>query len=385
MENLIREYGFAEPIYVTRPLIPSLDDYHELLRRVWDSRWLTNNGQLCRELERRLAQRLDVANVSLFCNGTTALLVALRSLDIEGGEVITTPFTFPSTVHALHWNGIRPVFCDIDRHTYSLDPNCIEALIGPQTRAILGVHVYGFPCDVEAIQAVASRHGLRVIYDAAPGFGVRYRGRDLASYGDVSMLSFHATKIFTTAEGGALVAANGELKRRIDLLRNFGIAREDVVVGPGINGKMNELEAAYGLLALDLVDREIEGRRQRTALYRRLLSAVPGITCPADMADTQHNYAYFPILVSAAEFGMSRDELCATLRRFKIFARKYYYPLCSDFPCYAALKPTDPGRLRVAEDVAQRVLCLPLFAALSEDAVRTISAILIELHERSIR
>jgi dTDP-4-amino-4,6-dideoxygalactose transaminase len=294
--------------------------------------------------------------------------------------VITTPFTFPATTHALHWSGIRPVFSDIDPSTFNLDPNRIEESIGPRTKAILPVHTHGRPCDVEAIQAIADRNGLRVIYDAAPAFGVRYRGRDVAYYGDVSMLSFHATKIFSTAEGGALVTRSEDLRRRIDSLKNFGIAREDVVIGPGINGKMNEFEAAFGLLALDRVDAEIAGRRRLTRLYRELLDGLPGITCVRDMPDTEHNYAYFPLLVDAADYGMDRDALCAALRRFNVYARKYYYPLCSDFPCYADLTPNGADHLPVATRIAARVLCLPLFADLGEEAVRRIGAILVDLH-----
>ncbi|MBI4557322.1 MAG: DegT/DnrJ/EryC1/StrS family aminotransferase [Candidatus Hydrogenedentes bacterium] len=352
--------------------MPSLARYSEKLEGVWRRRWLTNEGELHRELEGRLRERLGLEYVSLFCNGTIALMVALQALRTHGGEVITTPFTFPATAHVLFWNGIRPVFCDIDAETFNLDPRQIEPLISAETQAILPVHVYGTPCDVDAIQAIADRHGLRVLYDAAHAFGVEYHGRSLLSYGDASVLSFHATKLFTTVEGGALVSKTPEQFRRVNFLKNFGIADEDTVIGPGINGKLNELQAAFGLLQLETVDVEIANRQRLTDLYREQLTDVPGIIIRGDRPGVSHNYGYLPILVEPEKFGMCRDELCDSLREFNIFARKYFHPLCSHFPCYSALPSADPKRLPTAERVAGQVLCLPIYGELDRETVLAI-------------
>ena len=377
---LIRRHALAEPVYVTRPTMPPLDKYHALLERVWDSHWLTNNGQFHREFEHRLANYLGVEHINLFCNGTLALLVALQSLRIDGGEVITTPFTFPATPHTLYWNRVRPVFCDIDPDTLTLDPNRIEELVGPETKAILPVHVYGMPCDTDAIQDIADRHGLRVIYDAAHAFGVKYEGKSLADQGDLSMLSFHATKLFSTLEGGALVVPTDAQKTRIEFLKNFGIADQETVIGPGINGKMNELQAAYGLLQLDMIDEEIAQRGRLVRRYREELKDVPGLTLPGDLPGVRHNHAHFPILVDEGRFGMDRDALHAVLKRFNVFSRKYFHPLCSHYPCYAASPSSRPENLPVAERVARQVLCLPLYGTLAESDAAAIAAIVREVH-----
>jgi dTDP-4-amino-4,6-dideoxygalactose transaminase len=372
LEDLVAKYRLDEMVFVTRPRMPELADYVNLLSGIWQRHWLTNNGPLHRQLEQRLASYLGVKHVSLFCNGTIALLVALQALRLQSCEVITTPFTFPATAHVLYWHGIRPVFCDVDEKTLNLDPNRIERLIGPRTRAIMPVHVYGIPCDVDAIQKIADRHGLHVIYDAAHAFGVKERGQPLASYGEISMLSFHATKLFTTVEGGALICNSSALHQRIEFLKNFGIADEETVVGPGINGKMNELQAAFGLLQLDGVEEEIQARRELIGIYRRGLADVPGVRVLKVSADTQWNGAYFPIFVDAPTFGMTRDNLYEILKKFNISGRRYFYPLVSAAPCYAALQSSAPAGLPVAECAASQVLCLPIYGALSREQAETI-------------
>jgi len=372
IQRIISEYRLSEPVYVTRPTMPALDDYVECLRGIWDRRWLTNDGTLHQQLEQRLSEHLGVEHLSLFCNGTIALLVALNALRINGGEVITTPFTFPATAHVLYWNGIRPVFCDIDESTCNLDPNHIEHLIGPDTKAILAVHVYGTPCDVDKIQRIADRHGLRVIYDAAHAFDVKYRGRSILEYGDLSVLSFHATKLFTTIEGGALVSQTATQQQRINFLKNFGIAGEEEVIGPGINGKMNEFQAAFGLLHLRMVPAEIRRRKAIANLYRERLANVPGLKMIQPTPLTEPNYSYFPIIVDSDEFGLSRDDLYGVLRSCNIISRKYFYPLISHASCYAVLPSADPTRLPVAERTARRVLCLPIYGTLENEQVERI-------------
>jgi dTDP-4-amino-4,6-dideoxy-D-glucose transaminase len=372
LDRIVNAYRLSEPVYVTRPTMPALNDYTEYLRGIWERRWLTNDGMLHQELERRLCAYLGVEHLSLFCNGTIALLVALNALGIDSGEVITTPFTFPATAHVLYWNGLRPVFCDIDETTFNIDPNHIERLIGPDTKAILAVHVYGTPCDVDALQAIAGRHGLHVIYDAAHAFGVKYRGRPIVDYGDVSMLSFHATKLFSTIEGGALVSRTAAQRSRINFLKNFGIAGEEEVIGPGINGKMDEFQAAFGLLHLRMVADEIALRKGIAGIYRERLARVPGLTMLRDSDSTQPNYAYFPILVNPGAYGPNRDALFQALRSCNIISRKYFYPLVSRAPCYAALPSAAPSGLPVAERAASRVLCLPIYGTLPCQTVHTI-------------
>lgn len=381
LDRIVSAYRLAEPVYVTRPTMPSLAEYTDYLRGIWERRWLTNDGVLHQELERQLCAYLGVEHLSLFCNGTVALLVALNALRINSGEVITTPFTFPATAHVLYWNGIRPVFGDIDETTFNLNPECIEHLIGPDTKAILAVHVYGTPCDMDAIQAIADRHGLRVIYDAAHGFGVRYRGQSILEYGDLSMLSFHATKLFTTIEGGALISRTAAQQQRINSLKNFGIAGEEEVIGPGINGKMDEFQAAFGLLHLRMVEGEIARRKAVATIYRDRLAGVPGLKLLRESADTDPNYGYFPVLVDADEYGMDRNELFRLLRRCNIVSRKYFYPLVSRASCYAALPSADPARLPVAERIASRVLCLPIYGTLESQTVHRICDVIQAGHQ----
>lgn len=376
---LLGRYRLPEPVTVTRPTMPNLSDYGALLEGIWSRRWLTNDGELHRELETKLAAHLGVEHLSLFCNGAIALLVALQALRINGGEVITTPFTFPATAHVLYFNRVQPVFCDIEEDTFNIDARRIEQLVGADTRAVLGVHVYGNPCDVDAIQAVADRHGLQVVYDAAHAFGVRLRGESLLLKGDMSMLSFHATKVFSTVEGGALISRSDVERRRVNMLKNFGIADEETVIGPGLNGKMNELQAAYGLLQLRTIDQEIANRRALAQSYREHLAGIPGLRFLRDLPDVRHNYGYFPVLVDADAYGLDRDTLYALLKRFNVNTRKYFHPLVSRAPCYAALPSARPGALPVAERVSRQVLCLPIYGTLDPGVPATIAQIICEL------
>ncbi len=376
LKKISQRFKLSAPVYVTRPRMPELSAYSRCLEQIWDSRWLTNDGQFHREFERRLKEYLGVEHLNLFVNGTIGLLVALQALRINSGEVITTPFTFAATSHVLHWNGIRPVYCDIEDKTFNIDASKIERLIGSDTKGILAVHVYGNPCDVEAIQAIADRHGLNVIYDAAHAFGVRIGDKSIMEYGDISAMSFHATKLFNSIEGGALVSKSEKQRTRIQFLRNFGIADAETVIGPGINGKMNEFQASFGLLGLDLVDEEIEDRRTLTYLYHRLLSDVPGITYLEDMPGVRHNYSYMPILVDPETFGISRDALSEILRECNVYSRKYFYPLCSNYPCYSALPSSAPENLPVANRIADHILCLPLYGELDEDIVENVCRII---------
>jgi len=351
-----------KPIYVTQPFLPPLEEFQPYLEQIWESKWLTNGGPFHQELEKKLADYLGVEHLALFVNGTLALVTALQALRIAG-EVITTPFTFVATTHSLLWNGIKTVFVDIRPETFNLDPEKIEAAITPHTTAIMPVHVYGKPCDVEKIQKIADIYGLKVIYDAAHAFGVKYKGESLLKHGDLSVLSFHATKVFNTFEGGAIVCPDAKTKKRIDDLKNFGFADEVTVVAPGINGKMNELQAAFGLLQLKHIDTAIARRREIDAKYREQLSSVMGVSCPPLPADTIYNHAYFPILVEK-EYPLSRDELNDKLRQQGIFARRYFYPLISEFPMYRGLPSADRSNLPVANKVASGVICLPIYPAL---------------------
>ncbi len=378
--RILRERKLPDPVYVTRPTMPDLSSYNACLEQIWQSRWLTNDGEFHQRFENSLKEHLGVEHLSLFVNGTIALLVALQALRINSGEVITTPFTFPATVHVLHWNRITPVFCDIDEKTFNIDPARIDSHITPDTKAILAVHVYGTPCDVKAIQSIADRHGLHVIYDAAHAFGVEIDGRSILEHGEISALSFHATKLFTSVEGGALVSKSKQQRDRIQFSKNFGISDEETVIGPGINGKMNELQASFGLLQLELVKKEIEDRRQRTELYRRLLIDLPGITYLRDITGVSHNYAFFPVLVDEAVYGVGRDRLADILRECNIFSRKYFSPLCSQYPCYSALPSSRADNLPVASRAAERVLCLPLYGQLEESVVEVVCGILEDVH-----
>ena len=322
-----------KPIYVTSPLLPSLEDFTFLLKEIWESKMLTNNGNFHQKLEEELAKNLKVPYLSLFTNGTLPLITALQAMRITG-EVITTPFSFVATTHSLWWNGIKPVFVDIEPETCNLDPSKIEAAITPRTTAIMPVHVYGKPCKTKEIQEIANKYGLKVIYDAAHAFGVEINGESILNFGDMATLSFHATKVYNTLEGGALVVHDEQTKKRIDYLKNFGFASETEVVAPGINSKVDEVRAAYGLLNLKQVDHAINSRRKVAIRYRDELQGVKGITFFNDIPGVRHNYSYFPIFINAEEYGMTRDELYFKMKEHNVFGRRYFYPLISTFSTY---------------------------------------------------
>ena len=362
-------------ITVTSPLLPDLDEFNELLKEIWDSKWITNNGTFHQQLEIALCEYLKVPFISLFTNGTLPLITAFQALHITG-EVITTPYSFVATTHALWWNGIKLVFVDIDPSTGNLDPTKIEAAITPRTTAILPVHVYGKPCDVDAIQSIADKYGLRVIYDAAHAFGVEVNGQSIINAGDVATLSFHATKVYNTVEGGALVMHDEKTKKRIDYLKNFGFASETEVVAPGINSKMDEVRSAYGLLNLRQVDAAIEARQKVAIDYRKALRNVEGISFWDDMPGVRHNYSYFPIFVDAERYGMTRDELYFKMKDRNVWGRRYFYPLISEFSTYRGLESANPANLPQATKMANSVICLPMHHALSkEDIQRTIDCV----------
>ena len=362
-------------ITVTSPLMPSLDELNVYLQDIWNRKWITNNGHYHKELEKALCEYLDVPFISLFTNGTLPLITALQAMRITG-EVITTPFSFVATTHALWWNGIKPVFVDIDPVTYNLDPEKIEAAITPRTTAIMPVHVYGQPCDTKRIQEIADKYGLKVIYDAAHAFGVKVNGESILNAGDMSTLSFHATKVYNTIEGGALVMHDEQTKKRIDYLKNFGFAGETTVVAPGINSKMDEVRAAYGLVNLKQVDKAIEARRRVADTYREALKGIPGIRFMEDVPGVQHNYAYFPIFVDEAQYGMSRDELYFKMKEHNVLGRRYFYPLISTFSTYRGLESAHPDNLPVATKMAEQVICLPMYYGLTdEDLERIVSLI----------
>ena len=363
-------------ITVTSPLLPNLDDFNEMLKQIWESKWITNNGSFHKQLEKELAAYLKVPYISLFTNGTLPLITALQALRITG-EVITTPYSFVATTHALWWNGIKPVFVDIDLATGNLDPDKIEAAITPKTTAIMPVHVYGKPCDTQRIQDIADQYGLKVIYDAAHAFGVEVNGESILNAGDLSTLSFHATKVYNTVEGGAMVMHDEKMKKRIDYLKNFGFADETTVVGPGINSKMDEVRSAYGLLNLKQVDAAIEARHQVAIKYREALRSVEGITFFDDMPGVKHNYSYFPIFVDADKYGMTRDELYFKMREHNVLGRRYFYPLISTFSTYKGLGSARPENLPNAHKMANSVICLPMHHALSvEDVERILKCII---------
>lgn len=362
-------------ITVTSPLLPSLDELNVYLEDIWSKKWITNNGEYHQRLEKALAEYLKVPYVSLFTNGTLPLITALQALHITG-EVITSPYSFVATTHSIWWNGATPVFVDIDPATGNIDPDRIEAAITPRTTAIMPVHVYGKPCDTKAIQAIADKYGLRVIYDAAHAFGVEVNGESILNAGDMSTLSFHATKVFNTIEGGAMVMKDAETKKRIDFLKNFGFAGETEVVGPGINSKMDEIRSAYGLCELKIVDAAIEARHQVAIRYREALRDVPGITFFDDMPGVKHNYSYFPIFVDEEKYGCSRDELYFRMKEHNVLGRRYFYPLISMFSTYRGLPSAAPENLPRAHKMADSVICLPMHHALSgEDVERVIELI----------
>lgn len=348
-----------KPIYVTQPTLPPLEEFLPYLQQIWNSKTLTNCGPFHSQLEQALCDYLGVKHIALFTNGTIALVTALQALRITG-EVITTPYSFVATSHSLLWNGIKPVFVDVDPNTLNLDPEKIEAAITPQTTAIMPVHCYGHPCDVMRIQMIADNYGLKVIYDAAHAFGVQLDSGSVLNHGDLSVLSFHATKVFNTFEGGAIVCPDAKTKQRIDHLKNFGFVDEVTVVAPGINGKMSEFNAALGLLQLKGVDEALHKRKTIDGRYRKRLSGVKGIHCLHDAGEKIANYAYFPILVRP-EHPLSREELYQKLRDNGIYARRYFYPLISDFPMYRSLSSAAQSNLPVAKIVADQVICLPLY------------------------
>jgi dTDP-4-amino-4,6-dideoxygalactose transaminase len=366
---------FDEPIYVTRPMLPDLKEIQHEMEEIWASQWLTNNGPKHQKLEEEIRQLLKVQHISLFNNGTIALIVAINSLRLSG-EVITTPFTFPATTHVLTWNGITPIFCDIDEKTMTIDADKIEKMITPKTTGILAVHVYGIPCDVQKIQDVANQYGLKVIYDAAHAFNTQIDGVGIGTFGDISAFSFHATKLFHTAEGGALTCNDKFLKKRIDLLKNFGIKNEEEVMLTGINGKLNEIQAALGLVNLKYMDAEREKRRKIGEIYHYHLGQVEGLTLNQLPANVQHSYQYFPIRINEKKFGASRDKVFDTLKSYNVFSRKYFYPLCSDIPCYRHIPSSEPANLPVAQTVVKEALCLPFYGALSIPSVEKICEII---------
>lgn len=363
-------------ITVTAPLLPNLEDFNVMLKEIWDSKWVTNNGKFHKQLEKELAEFLGVPYVSLFTNGTLPLLTALQALRVTG-EVITTPYSFVATTHCIWWSGCKPVFVDIDPKTGNIDPDKIEAAITPKTTAIMPVHVYGKPCDTKRIQDIADKYGLKVVYDAAHAFGVKVNGESVLNAGDMSTLSFHATKVYNTLEGGAMVMHDEVTKKRIDYLKNFGFAGETEVIAPGINSKVDEVRAAYGILNLRNVNDAIESRRKVAEQYQNALKGVEGITLMEDIPGVQHNYSYFPIFVDAGKFGMTRDELYFKMKAANVLGRRYFYPLISEFSTYRGLPSAAPDNLPNAHKMADSVICLPMHHDLSDgDVARVIDLIL---------
>lgn len=366
-----------KPVYVTQPFLPPLEEFTPYLQAIWDSKFITNGGKFHQQLEGALAEYLGVKHLALVTNGTLGLVTALQALRIKG-EVITTPYSFAATAHSILWNGLTPVFADVDPLTCNLDPDAVEAAITPQTTAIMPVHCYGTPCNVERIQRIADTYGLAVIYDAAHAFGVRYKGDSVLNHGDLSVLSFHATKVFTTIEGGAIVCADAKTKQRIDYLKNFGIADEVTVMAAGINGKMNEVQAAFGLMQLQHIDRLIERRGQIAALYQQRLGNVPGIRLLPTLDQTQANHSYYPVFFDAA-FPVDRDTVYQRLRDQGVFARRYFFPLLSDMPMYRGLPSAARSHLPNAVKIAHQVLCLPIYPNLTDDEVHRVADTILQL------
>lgn len=393
-------------ITVTSPLLPNLDEFHELLKEIWDSKWITNNGSFHRKLEAALAEYLKVPYVSLFTNGTLPLLTALQALRISG-EVITTPYSFVATTHSIWWNGCKPVFVDVDPKTGNMDPDKIEAAITPRTTAIMPVHCYGKPCDVHRIKEIADKYGLKVIYDAAHAFALEIPKKDsdykiafdeannlfnpsqaarkvevetesILNWGDMSTLSFHATKVYNTIEGGAMIMHDLETKKRIDYLKNFGFAGETTVVGPGINSKVDEMRAAYGLLNLKQVDAAIVARKNTADVYREALRGVEGITFYEDMPGVKHNYSYFPMFIDAEKYGITRDELYFKMKEANVLGRRYFYPLISEFSTYRGLESARKENLPNAHKMADTVICLPMHHELSNGDMERILKLIVK-------
>jgi len=367
---------FSKPIYITRPLLPNREAVYRKIDEIFDSQWLTNNGPQHKQLEKVLVDYLQVSQLSLVNNGTSALQLACQALRLSG-EVITTPFTFAATPHVLYWNNIKPVFCDIKENTWNIDPDKIESLITPSTSAILPVHVFGNPCNTKMIKKIAERYGLKVIYDASHCFGVRINGQGIGNFGDISTFSFHATKIFNTIEGGALSCNDPTIKMRVDLAKNFGFQGENSVIVPGINAKMNEFQAAVGLLVLNIIETEVEKRKKLTRLYQDRLNEIKGITF-LDKIDKKvdYNYYNFVIRVNKDNYGKGRDELYDELKKYNVFARKYFYPLCSQFQCYKNYPSSSSKNLPIAEKISEDVLSLPLYGSLTDGYVNKICDII---------
>ncbi len=369
-----------DKITVTSPLMPDLDEFNLLLKDIWARKWITNNGNYHKELEHALSEYLKVGHLSLFTNGTLPLITALQALEIEG-EVITTPYSFVATTHSLWWNKLSPVFVDIDPVTCNINPLMIEKAITPRTAAIMPVHCYGVPCDIEAIEHIAEKHGLKVIYDAAHAFGVEINGRSILEYGDMSTLSFHATKVYNTVEGGALIVKDNETKGYVDNLKNFGFVGETEVVAPGINSKMDEIRAAYGLLNLKQVDIAIEQRAAIAKQYRDGLSNVAGVRMLNELPNVKHNYSYFPVFIDESEYGMSRDSLYFKLKEHNIYGRRYFYPLISEFEPYKLLESAKKENLPEAHKVAESVICLPIHHGLTTEEVESVIRIINKIYE----
>lgn len=348
------------PIYVAQPSLPELTEFVPYLQKIWESKILTNNGQYHQQFEKELARFLDVPYISLFTNGTLALVSALQVLGVSG-EVITTPYSFVATSHSLLWNKLKPVFVDVDPDYCNLDPEKIEAAITPETTAIMPVHVYGNPCNIERIKEIADMYGLKVIYDAAHAFGVEYQGQSICNYGDISVLSFHATKVYNTMEGGAIICHDAAVKKRTDYLKNFGFAGETKVVSLGINSKMNEMQAALGLLQLKYFKQNVEKRKILDQAYKNKIDEIDGISCLPNPANTVSNFAYFPIFVDEKKYGLSRDQLYEKLKEHGVFGRRYFYPLISSFPMYRGLESANAKNLKNAREASQKVICLPIF------------------------
>lgn len=369
-------HPLVDPIYVSSPLLPDINDLNDEIKRIFQSKRLTNMGENHDLLESKLKDVLQVGNVSLFNNGTIALLTALKALNLPcGSEVITTPFTFAATPHCISWNNLKPVFCDIEPDTMTIDANKIESLITKNTSAILAVHVYGFPCDIEKIDKIAKKYNLKVIYDGAHAFSTVINGAGIGNFGDITMFSFHATKLYNTIEGGALTYNNSELKKKIYNLRNFGIQGQETVQDIGINGKMNELQAAFGLLNLELYEKEKNKRSKVYEIYKNKLVSAKGIRIPKMPKNTTNSYQYFPIVIED-DFGMSRNDLYLELQIYNIYTRKYFYPLCSDYDCYRDLKSSRIENLPVANDIKNKVLCLPFYGSLNSEIVEMICAVI---------
>lgn len=370
-----KDVFFEQPIYVTRPLLPQIEEVYTKLQEIWDTKWLTNNGLQHKNLEEKIKEILNIPYISLFNNGTIALLTACKALELSG-EVITSPFSFPATTTVLTWNKLEPVFSDIDPVTMNIDANKIESLITDKTTAIMPVHVFGVPCDVEKIDEIACKYNLKVIYDAAHCFGVEVNGKSIGYYGDISMLSFHATKLFHTIEGGALLTKNEEFKKKCDLLKNFGIKNEEEVVLPGINGKMNEVQAAMGLVVLNYVEEEKKKRKLLIDVYKKNLKDFKGISYTDDLHNVKSNYQYFVIRINESIFGKSRDFVYEELKKYNVFARKYFYPLISNYDFYKDMPSADKESLPVANQVVKEVLCMPLYGELTAEDIEKICNIL---------